>query len=67
MSELCKLELCAESMAPSSTWAQLTGKMALAIDTRVSAVGAQRGGTKAGICSRGPIQAHTMPPHSCTG
>src|SRR3954451_18705310 len=67
MSEECKLELCAESMAPSRTWAQLHGTSTLAMLTRTSAVGAHAGGENAGNESSGPNHAHTMPPHSVTG
>ena len=67
MSEECRLELCAESIAPSRICAQLHGITALAMLTCTSALGAQAGGTKAGIASFGPSQAHTRPAHSCTG
>jgi hypothetical protein len=49
MSDECRLELCAESIAPSRTCAQLHGSTTLAIVTRVSAVGAQGGGTNGGL------------------
>ena len=55
MSDECRLELCAESMAPSRIWAQLQGTITLAIVTRASAVGAQDGGTKGGCVSIGPM------------
>ena len=67
MSDECRLELCAESIAPSRICAQLHGTMALAIVTRVSFVGAHGGGTNSATCSALPNQAHTNPPHSRTG
>ena len=67
MSEECRLELWAESIAPSSTCAQLQGTWILAMLTRASAVGAQGGGVNGATSSAGPNQAQTKPPHSCTG
>ncbi len=67
MSDECRLELCAESIAPSRICAQLQGTTVFAMLTRASAVGAHAGGVNAGIVSAGPIYAHTNPAHSWVG
>ncbi len=55
MLDECRLELCAESIEPSSTWAQLQATCILTMEMRVSAVGAQAGGSNSRIVSRAPI------------
>ena len=67
MSDECRLELWAESIAPSRICAQLQGTITLAIETRAFSCGAQGGGTNSATWSAGPNQAQTMPPHSLTG
>ena len=64
MSVECRLELCAESIAPSRICAQLHGTWTLTMDTLVCAVGAKAGGSNSGISPALPIHAHTKPPHS---
>src|SRR5690606_8694916 len=54
-SDECRLELCAESMAPSSIWAQLHGISTLAMLTLVSALGAHGGGVNSGASSCEPM------------
>ena len=63
----CRLELCAESIEPSSTCAQLQATCIFTIAIRVCGCGAQAGGSHSRISSRGPIHAHTNPPPSRTG
>src|SRR5690349_16943396 len=67
MSVECRLELCAESIAPSRICAQLQGTLILTIATLVSSVGAHAGGSNSGISSGGPMYVHTKPPHSRVG
>jgi hypothetical protein len=56
MSVECRLELCAESIAPSSTCAQLQPTWILKMLVRTAAEGAPAGGSKSRIWSGGPIQ-----------
>src|SRR3954462_12250961 len=67
MSEECRLELCAESIAPSSICAQLHGTITFATVTRVCAVGANAGGRNSGTLSAGPMYAQMKLPHSFVG
>src|SRR5690606_21326540 len=54
-SDECRLELCAESIAPSRICAQLQGMITFAMLTLVSAVGAHGAGAKGGMSSCGPM------------
>ncbi len=55
MSDECSDELCAESMAPSRTCAQLQSITNLTIESFAFSLGANGGGVNAGIVSRGPM------------
>jgi hypothetical protein len=55
MSEECRLEECAESIWPSRICAQLHGTWIFTVDTRAFAVGANAGGSNAGMVSAGPM------------
>ena len=55
MSVECRLELCAESIAPSRICAQLQSTCTFTMLTRVSRPGANAGGSNAGMDSRGPM------------
>jgi hypothetical protein len=63
MSVACSVELCAESMAPSSTCAQLALTSILTILTFVVGDGAHAGRSNGGAASA-PIQTQTKPPVS---
>ena len=63
----CRLELCAESIEPSSTCAQLQAACILTMLVLVVALGAHAGGCSSRIWSAGPIHTHTNPPASRTG
>jgi hypothetical protein len=63
----CKVELCAESIEPSSTCAQLQAACILTTAVRQPGCGAQAGGSNGVMASRGPIQAQTKPPASRAG
>src|SRR5690606_21299439 len=67
ISDECKLELWAESIAPSKMCAQLHGSTTFAIETRASARGAQGGGVNSGIVSGAPRYVQILPPHCLTG
>src|SRR5690348_1659857 len=67
MSVEWRLELCAESIAPSSTCAQLQRTFILTMLVRMSSVGAHAGGANGGQVSGGPMYVHTNPPASRTG
>ena len=67
MSVECSDELCAESIAPSSTCAQLQSTTSLTIDSTASPLGAYGGGANAGFVSGAPMYTQTKPPCSCTG
>src|SRR5204862_6255800 len=62
-----RLELCAESIVPSSTCAQLHAACILTIAYLMPGFGAQAGGSNSRILSFGPSHAHTKPPASRTG
>ncbi len=55
MSEECRLELWALSIWPSMICAQLHGSWMRTIETRSAPVGAQGGGSNAGMASGGPM------------
>src|SRR5829696_4124567 len=63
----CRLELCAESIEPSSTCAQLHAACIFTMAYVMPGTGAHAGGSNARICSFGPIQAQTNPPPSRAG
>src|SRR6185436_5740156 len=63
----CRLELCAESIEPSSTWAQLHAACILTIAYLMPGSGAHAGGSNSRISSFGPSHAQTKPPASRTG
>src|SRR5215216_3339808 len=63
----CSVELCAESIEPSSTCAQLHAACILTIAYLIPGTGAQAGGSNARIASFGPIQIQTKPPPSRAG
>ena len=67
MSVECRLELCAESIAPSRICAQLQLTMILTIATLLSGVGANAGASNSGISSAGPMYTQTKPPASRVG
>src|SRR4029079_17295452 len=67
MSVECRLELCAESTAPSSTCAQLQSTWILTMLVRTAGEGAHAGGSKSRISPGGPIQTQTNPPASRPG
>jgi hypothetical protein len=63
----CRLELCAESIEPSSTCAQLHATCILTIAYWRPGFGAHAGGSKSRISSFGPIHAQMKPPPSRAG
>src|ERR1700756_1814406 len=63
----CRLELCAESIEPSSTCAQLQATCILTIAYLMPGFGAHAGGSNSRISSFGPSHAQTKPPASRTG
>src|SRR3954469_9014848 len=63
----CRLELCAESIEPSSTCAQLQATCILTIAYLMPGCGAQAGGSKSRMYSFGPSHAQPNPPASRTG
>src|SRR3954470_429900 len=63
----CRLELCAESIEPSSTCAQLHPACIFTIAYLMPGCGAHAGGSNSRISSFGPSQAHTKPPASRAG
>ena len=65
MSVECRLELCAELIAPSTTCAQLHLICIFTMLIRVVGVGAQVGVSNAGRSAAGPIYTQTKPPASC--
>ena len=67
MSVACRLELCAESIAPSSTCAQLQLMCILTMLVRRPGVGAQAGGRNGAGAAGSPIHTHTNPPASRQG
>ena len=67
MSVECSVELCAESMAPSSTCAQLHRTCTLTMLVRTFALGAHAGGSNSRIRSGEPIHTQTNPPPSRHG
>ena len=60
-------ELCAESIEPSSTCAQLQAACILTTAVRQFGCGAQAGGSKGRISLLGPIHTQTKPPPSAVG
>src|SRR5258705_10634186 len=67
MSVECSVELCAESIAPSSTCAQLQATCILTMLTCASGDGAHAGGSNGVIASGSPIHTQTKPPASRQG
>src|SRR5205085_9790433 len=63
----CRLELCAESIEPSSTCAQLQATCILTIAYLMPGCGAHAGGSNSRILSFGPSHAQTKPPASRAG
>src|SRR5436309_228745 len=63
----CRLELCAESIDPSSTCAQLHAACIFTTAYWMPGAGAHAGGSNSRILSSGPSQAHTKPPASRAG
>ena len=63
----CRLELCAESIEPSSTCAQLHAACIFTTAYLMPGSGAQAGGSNSRISSFGPIQTQTKPPPSRAG
>jgi len=67
MSVECRLELCAESIAPSSTCAQLQRTCIFTMLVRTLGMGAHAGGSNSRMRSGGPIHTQTNPPASLQG
>src|SRR5687767_15684372 len=63
----CRLELCAESIEPSSTCAQLHAACIFTIAYLMLGFGAHAGGSNSRISSRGPIHTQMKPPPSRAG
>src|SRR6185436_424884 len=63
----CRLELCAESIEPSSTCAQLHAACIFTIAYLMPGLGAQAGGSNSRIWSLGPIHTQMKPPPSRAG
>ena len=63
----CRLEECAESIEPSSTWAQLQAACIFTMLIFVVGDGAQAGGWNAATASADPSHAQTKPPASRAG
>src|ERR1051325_5208999 len=63
----CRLGVCAESIEPSSTCAQLQATCIFTTAYLMPGFGAQAGGSNSRIASFGPSQAQTKPPASRAG